>query len=98
MPNCELCGEPMPPGEEMFTYHGYSGPCPKPPLPKAESGWVIVRYNNSEIRYWIGQSAGDESFLPDSLRAIRFARQVDAAYVLAWLLHGHGRAEEHMWV
>lgn len=28
--NCELCGEPMPNGEEMFKYHGYSGPCPKP--------------------------------------------------------------------
>jgi hypothetical protein len=21
----------MPPGEEMFKFHGYSGPCPKPP-------------------------------------------------------------------
>lgn len=31
---CELCGEPMPPGEEMFHYHGFSGPCPKPPLKK----------------------------------------------------------------
>ena len=31
---CELCGEPMPPGEEMFKYHGYSGDCPKPPIPK----------------------------------------------------------------
>jgi len=30
---CQLCGEPMPKGEEMFQYHGYSGPCPKPPLP-----------------------------------------------------------------
>ena len=31
---CELCGAPMPPGEEMFKYHGFSGPCPKPPLKK----------------------------------------------------------------
>lgn len=31
---CELCGEPMPAGEDMFNFHGYSGPCPKPPLPK----------------------------------------------------------------
>lgn len=31
---CELCGEPMPPGEEMFRYHGHSGPCPKPPKTK----------------------------------------------------------------
>jgi hypothetical protein len=35
MPNCELCGEPMSEGEEMFKIHGYSGPCPKPPLPSA---------------------------------------------------------------
>jgi len=31
---CELCGEPMPEGESVFSFHGYSGPCPKPPLPK----------------------------------------------------------------
>lgn len=24
----------MPPGEDMFVYHGYSGPCPGPPLIK----------------------------------------------------------------
>lgn len=37
---CELCGEPMPKGEEMFKYHGYSCDCPKPPLKeiKSESG------------------------------------------------------------
>lgn len=32
-PTCQLCGQPMPPGEEMFNYHGYSGPCPEPPTP-----------------------------------------------------------------
>jgi hypothetical protein len=26
---CDLCGKPMPPGEEMFKFHGYSGPCPQ---------------------------------------------------------------------
>lgn len=31
-PTCDLCGEPMPPGEEMFKVHGATGPCPKPPL------------------------------------------------------------------
>lgn len=31
---CEVCGEPTPEGEEMFRFHGYSGPCPKPPLPR----------------------------------------------------------------
>lgn len=34
MPDCEICGEPMPEGESMFKFHGFSGPCPKPPLPK----------------------------------------------------------------
>lgn len=32
---CSICGEPMPEGEEMFKYHGYSGPCPAPALPPA---------------------------------------------------------------
>ena len=27
-PLCELCGNPMPKGEEMFKFHGYSGDCP----------------------------------------------------------------------
>ena len=31
---CALCGEPMPAGEEMFKFHGYSGDCPKQPLPQ----------------------------------------------------------------
>lgn len=34
MSKCELCGEPMPQGEEMFKFHGYSGECPRPSLPK----------------------------------------------------------------
>jgi len=33
---CALCGEPMPEGETMFKYHGYSGPCPAPPLKKGQ--------------------------------------------------------------
>jgi hypothetical protein len=40
--NCKLCGEPMPEGEEMFNYHGYSGPCPKPPLPKMKCTAVFT--------------------------------------------------------
>lgn len=35
-PRCAICGEPMPAGEEMFKYHGYSGNCPKPPLPRPQ--------------------------------------------------------------
>lgn len=26
---CMLCGEPLPEGEQVFMYHGYSGPCPR---------------------------------------------------------------------
>lgn len=35
-PTCGLCGDPMPEGEEMFKYHGYSGPCPKSPKPSTD--------------------------------------------------------------
>lgn len=28
---CALCGHRMPAGEEMFRFHGYSGPCPTDP-------------------------------------------------------------------
>lgn len=34
MSKCQICGEQMPEGEEMFKFHGYSGPCPKPTLEK----------------------------------------------------------------
>ena len=40
---CFLCGEPMPNGETMFKYHGYSGRCPKPPLPKTIETAMIDR-------------------------------------------------------
>jgi hypothetical protein len=39
---CELCGEPMPPNEQMFKFHGYSGPCPKPPIARAERKTLTV--------------------------------------------------------
>lgn len=61
-----------------------------------ENGWVIERYFNGQLCYWGGSSATD--FECDNLKAIRFARLADASYVLAWLLGGHGRAVEHMWV
>lgn len=34
IPRCTLCGEPMPEGETMFKFHGFSGPCPAPALPR----------------------------------------------------------------
>lgn len=32
----------MPAGEEMFKFHGYSGPCPKEPLPRIASGIELI--------------------------------------------------------
>jgi hypothetical protein len=51
---CTLCGEPMPAGEEMFKYHGLSGPCPKPPLPRP-SIEAMIEYIHREAdgQYWL---------------------------------------------
>lgn len=51
---CQLCGEPMPEGERMFKFHGYSGPCPKPPLPKPTVA-AVVEYLHRETdgEFWI---------------------------------------------
>lgn len=52
MSKCELCGEPMPAGEEMFKFHGYSGKCPKTPLPKPET--ELERLRKDAARYnWL---------------------------------------------
>lgn len=39
---CEICGELMPEGETMFKFHGYSGPCPKPPLLQPHQQRVVA--------------------------------------------------------
>lgn len=51
---CTLCGEPMPAGEQMFKFHGYSGPCPKPPLSQAEKNGGTV----GEVREAIETAQG----------------------------------------
>lgn len=53
-PLCELCGEPMPKGEEMFKFHGYSGPCPKPPIVKAASSVGEKMDMNMAFEDWFG--------------------------------------------
>lgn len=66
---CALCGEPMPPGEEMFKYHGYSGPCPKPPLladgsEKAKRA-VLRDFNSNAL---LGHGTWDgTTFVPDGV-------------------------------
>lgn len=49
MSRCELCGEPMPLGEEMFKFHGYSGPCPKPPQ---ATGLATNLPDNVLLHFW----------------------------------------------
>ena len=60
--------------------------------------WVIERWFNSDLRYWVGSHTDDRGFLPEHEKAIRFYREVDAAQVLAWILGGHGRVCEHVLV
>jgi len=45
-------GEPMPQGEQMFKYHGYSGPCPKPPIPRTHNENYVAwaKYDNGTIK------------------------------------------------
>ena len=59
-PSCELCGEPMPPGEEMFKYHGYSGGCPKPPLPRPRPAWIDAAAKECAATVLIG--GGEKTF------------------------------------
>lgn len=68
---CELCGDPMPPGEEMFRFHGYSGPCPKPLLPSpapANAGEVVISYKLLQRCYENMQSADVDD---DLLREVK---------------------------
>lgn len=71
---CDLCGEPMPPGEQMFKIHWYSGDCPKPPKhqapaetretkPKAMSYGVDARYEAQSDTWQF--TAGDWSIAVD---------------------------------
>ena len=59
---CELCGEPMPQGEEMFKLHGYSGPCPKPPLPKTKSSFdeAVAMLEQAVIEWRNCPNVGDK--------------------------------------
>lgn len=68
-PKCELCGEPMPPGEEMFKYHGYSGNCPHLPQLAGEPAPPTVQF----ITYAYDEP--DDAPVLDISRSIRQARR-----------------------
>jgi hypothetical protein len=66
--NCQVCGEPMPKDEEMFNYHGYSGPCPKPPIAhraqfeKQAGGATVATIRETDDGLLEVQDMGDGTF------------------------------------
>lgn len=67
--NCTLCGEPMPEGETMFMYHGYSGPCPKPPLPTTEDEHPIIVAAKAEAeRFFAAECSLEKANFVDGAR------------------------------
>lgn len=74
---CELCGEPLPDGETMFKFHGYSGPCPKPPMPKANDDLVERLNGNSGIHWELMREAAARIAAQDAEIA-ELKRQSDA--------------------
>lgn len=57
---CELCGEPMPLGEEMFKFHGFSGNCPKPPLSPKRPAWIDSAAKECASHVLVGE--GEKAF------------------------------------
>jgi hypothetical protein len=73
---CELCGEPMPKGEEMFKYHGYSCNCPKPPLPKKPSDPQTVVADM--VRGWLSDQRRDRPLAFKSYSSVDEDQTIDA--------------------
>lgn len=69
-PKCSVCGDPMPSGEEMFKFHGYSGPCPKPPLPSQHGRCRDKRH------FWPDDSAEGDTC--DCGQWYRFSDRIEA--------------------
>jgi hypothetical protein len=65
---CGLCGKPMPEGEEMFNYHGFSGPCPPPDIHsevfEAAKQWLE---SNTKIRWTTEPGPGEEGITLEEL-------------------------------
>jgi hypothetical protein len=102
MINCEVCGEPMPLGEEMFKYHGYSGKCPKPPLKREgkptneelESELATIRADHERIIASWKAEENDWREMNDRLRkwkaeALGVLEQCAAVFMQDDLTHGN---------
>lgn len=80
---CEICGEPMPENEKMFKYHGASGPCPKPPLPRAPSDkemldWLQARTEEGCVTMCFELDGGVHVTLDPCGGEQRAAREVES--------------------
>lgn len=79
VPVCELCGEPMLESESMFKFHGYSGPCPKPPLNVSKAqvrrfdaeSWVCVHCRPSSDVVQVTSNIADEEAAEKYATAIK---------------------------
>ena len=101
---CELCGEPMPEGEEMFKFHGYSGKCPKPPLnsPAPLSDWQKMEqqladcqkqldYHKETIQEWVKANDKREKQIVKLRYYIRGIQAVAESSIKT-----HGYDKQHM--
>lgn len=72
--NCELCGQPMSKGEEMFKYHGYSGPCPKPPLPKPAKPKIVCLCGSTRFYEYFQRANYEETMAGNIILSVGFYR------------------------
>jgi len=93
---CQICGEPMPAGEEIFKFHGYSGNCPKPPLPRPPTDkemldWLQSRASEGLVSMAFELDGGVHVTL-DLLGGEQLAvREVESVrYGIAALMRQHG--------
>ena len=75
---CELCGELMPPNESMFKFHGYSGDCPKPPLPMPPSELDQLRAEVALLRGLL-RSLSEWDMMDSAADSPYWRKQIDAA-------------------
>lgn len=89
MTKCEICGEPMPEGETMFKFHGYSGPCPKPPLMQPHQQRVVDEKTELDMKatalsQFIGHSPVFETL--DTAEQERLKQQNDVMWQYSEIL------------
>lgn len=77
----------MPEGETMFKFHGYSGPCPKPPLKKVELDPAgIPKLELTVLESQAVKVLNSIAALPDEVLAqipVSIRMNVDAALAMA---------------